>query len=103
MESVIERNVMVNSGNDSSRYKLDSESRLHQQQRRQSGSPTTVASTVNLSDAPQKLDALKKIIADAPDSNRARVEFLKAELSAGRYQINCQQIAQQMLTKPFMS
>lgn len=103
MESVIERNVMVNSASDSSHYKLDSESRLHQQQLRQSASPTTMASTVSLSDAPQKLDALKKIIADVPDNNRARVEFLKAELSAGRYQINCQQIAHRMLAEPFMS
>lgn len=43
------------------------------------------------------LSDLSSLIFDAPDVNHARVEFLKREISSGRYQIASNQIAMRML------
>ena len=41
--------------------------------------------------------ALKAIIFDMPAANQAKIEFIKEELSAGRYQINTTHIASKLL------
>lgn len=41
--------------------------------------------------------ALKAIIFDTAEANQAKIEFIKEELSAGRYQINTAHIASKLL------
>lgn len=40
---------------------------------------------------------MTELALDAPDCNRAKVEHLKKEIAAGRYQINSHDIAMRML------
>lgn len=98
MESVIERNAMVNSINETGNFKrVDTESRIQRLQNQKDGeSVATEASSVNLSDASQQLATLKDIILKEPDVDNARVEYLKELLNSGRYEISSNKIAKKM-------
>ncbi|QRN03652.1 flagellar biosynthesis anti-sigma factor FlgM [Legionella sp. MW5194] len=98
MESVIERNAMVNSINETGNFKrVDTESRVQRLQNQKEGeSVSTEASSVNLSDASQQLATLKDIILKEPDVDNARVEYLKELLHSGRYEISSSKIAKKM-------
>lgn len=98
MESVIERNAMVNSINETGNFKrVDTESRVQRLQTRKDGeSVATEASSVNLSDASQQLANLKDIILKEPDVDNTRVEYLKGLLNSGRYEISSSNIAKKM-------
>lgn len=45
----------------------------------------------------KEVEALKNMLFNSPEVNQEKIEFIKSELSAGRYQINCQNIADKML------
>ncbi|KTD50605.1 flagellin synthesis negative regulator [Legionella rubrilucens] len=98
MESVIERNAMVNSINETGNFKrVDTESRVQRlQNQKEDESVSTEASSVNLSDASQQLATLKDIILKEPDVDNARVEYLKELLNSGRYEISSSKIAKKM-------
>ena len=44
-----------------------------------------------------QIEELKTSILNAVDSNEAKIQFIKQELDAGRYEINAEQIAEKML------
>ena len=48
-------------------------------------------------DSTQELAELKALIFNANENNEAKIQFLKAEISERRYQINSEQIAEKLL------
>ncbi|KTD64808.1 flagellar biosynthesis anti-sigma factor FlgM [Legionella spiritensis] len=97
MESVLERKVMVNSVNDSGNFKfIDPDTKLPRADTRAKESVTTEASTVSLSDVSQQISALKEMVLNSSEINYDRVQMLKEQLDAGRYQILSSRIAERM-------
>jgi len=100
MMSVIEDTVMVNSiNNDANNFKrvdVDNKPQRPQHQvKRDSYLPET--SSVSLSNASKEISALKDLVKHAPDVDSQRVEHLKQEVAAGRYQVTSGKIASLML------
>ncbi|KTD19319.1 negative regulator of flagellin synthesis FlgM [Legionella lansingensis] len=90
--NAIESNVMVKPIDDSKTFKIpDSDNRLQQDQ------SIAKEPQVHTPTLPEELVYLKDFILSAPEVNVARVQFLKEELSSGRYQILSHQIAAKML------
>lgn len=54
---------------------------------------TELLDNLNFTDSAKQLEALKALIFSAPEDNQKKIEFLKEEISAGRYEINSQRIA----------
>ena len=50
-----------------------------------------------MSNNTKPMDALKTSILNAVDSNEAKIQFIKKELEADRYDINAEQIAEKIL------
>lgn len=98
MMNVFEGNVMVNSINDANNFKLlkNAESRLTDPVIVQRDAQSSEASSVNLSDAARQIAALKDYVMKLPEINRARVEFLKQEISSGDYKMSSNIIAAKM-------
>ena len=97
MMSIIESNVMVNPLNDSNNFKrIDADSRVQCTQTASGEKHADDANQVSFSDTSKQMAALKEFILNAPDVNKARVEFFKEELASGRYQITSEQIAAKM-------
>ncbi len=48
-------------------------------------------------DTAKQMAELKAIIFDTPDTNQTKIQFIKEELSAGRYQIHSKHIASKLL------
>lgn len=59
--------------------------------------PSTLIKKLNFEDSAQQLEALKAHIFNTNESNQARIQFIKEELAAGRYEINSQRIATRLL------
>ncbi len=53
---------------------------------------------IDFSDTSKQLEALKASLQDIPEINEARVLYFKAEIKAGTYQIQSQEIARNMLS-----
>lgn len=51
---------------------------------------------LNLTDTTQQIEALKAIIFNSSDTNQTKIDFVKEELSANRYQINSDHIAEKL-------
>lgn len=97
MLSTVESNVMVNPLNDSSNFKrIDADSHLQRKQVATPSQNNDESSQVNLSGTSKQLSELKESISNAPEVNKARIEFLKEELATGRYRIVSDQIATRM-------
>ncbi|GGI77466.1 flagellar biosynthesis anti-sigma factor FlgM [Legionella impletisoli] len=57
----------------------------------------------NLSLEPSKqIEALKELIFNGPDINQAKIDFIKEEIAAGRYQSEAKNIALKMLEEQFI-
>ncbi len=101
MLNVIEDFRMVNQINDSANMShIDSDNRLKAkpQESKNSAQENKVSiDHVNLSSASKQLDALKAALQDISEINEARVQYFKAEIISGNYQINSSKIAMNML------
>jgi flagellar biosynthesis anti-sigma factor FlgM len=52
---------------------------------------------INFDDTAKQMAELKAIIFDTPDTNETKIQFIKEELSAGRYQIHSNRIATKLM------
>lgn len=52
---------------------------------------------LNFEDTVKKTAVLKAIILNAAETNETKIEFLKEEIAAGRYQINNERIVEKLL------
>ncbi|WP_028389567.1 flagellar biosynthesis anti-sigma factor FlgM [Legionella fairfieldensis] len=94
--SAIESNVMVSPLNDSNNFKRIDTDNWPEAKTSSAEKSADEMNPVTLSDISKQMAALKEYILTAPDINKARVEFLKEELSGGRYRIGNDQIAMKM-------
>ena len=53
--------------------------------------------TLHFEDSGKRLDALKQALFKTPETNDAKIEFIKAELKSGRYEINADRIAEKLI------
>ncbi len=51
---------------------------------------------LSFNDTVKQITALKAMIFNAPDINQAKIQFLKEEIAAGRYQIQSTKIASKL-------
>lgn len=93
---------MVNPiNNDSAKLKpVEGDRRLKNEQpdnKEKQAEKTLAYDSVELSATSKQLDALKASLQNIPEINEARVMYFKAEIESGKYQINSDKIAQNML------
>ncbi|WP_133129719.1 flagellar biosynthesis anti-sigma factor FlgM [Legionella yabuuchiae] len=50
----------------------------------------------------KEMEALKELIFNSPDNNQAKIDFIKEEITAGRYQIEAKSIAMKLLEEQFI-
>jgi len=102
MLSAIEDDVMVNQIDDSDACKNANKHGSHEISH-------DFRDCLNFDDIAKQMAALKAIIFHTPDTNDAKIQFLKEELAAGRYQIQSSRIAARLmeyytrLTQPEMA
>ncbi len=93
--------MMVNQINDSSNIKpMDPEKRLNTKEKQQTERVIDSASKidkVDISTESKHLDALKASLVNIPEVNEARVQYFKNEIASGKYKINSDKIAFNML------
>ena len=53
--------------------------------------------TINFEDTAKQMDELKAMIFSTHETNQTKIQFIKEELSAGRYQIHAHHIAAKLL------
>ena len=58
---------------------------------------TDFLENLGFEDTAKQMTALKAIIFDTPETNQTKIEFIKEELTAGRYEIHSQTIAAKLL------
>lgn len=58
---------------------------------------TSFIDSLNLDEIAKQTEALRAIIVSTPDTNQTKVQFIKEELSAGRYQIHSNKIAEKLM------
>lgn len=54
---------------------------------------TSFVESLHLEDTAKQLEELKALIFKSPETNHTKIEFIKEELHAGRYEINSNTIA----------
>ncbi len=57
---------------------------------------TELLSHLDFADTAKKIQALEELIYSEPEINHAKIEFLKEEISTGRYEINDLKIAKRL-------
>ncbi len=57
----------------------------------------SLAQSMDADEMTRSIAALKAILFDTPEANQAKIEFIKEELSAGRYPINAAHIASKLV------
>lgn len=100
MSNVIEEHIMVSPINDLNKMKaMDAEHRKVSSKEKESGIDklSSLIDSVNLSTESKQLEALKASLRDIPEINEARVMYFKAEIEAGRYEVNSDKIAKHMV------
>ena len=60
-------------------------------------SNNTVLDPFNFDETATQMAALKALIFDSPETSQAKIEFIKEELAAGRYEIHSSRIAAKLL------
>lgn len=58
---------------------------------------TIFIDNINFEDTAKQMAELKSIIFDSPDTNQTKIQFIKEELSANRYEIHSNHIASKLL------
>ena len=97
MVSLIEDDVMVDIIKKSVGFKSDhSKSKPSPAKAVASESQTDFISSLNLTDTAKQIEALKAIIFNTPETNQTKIEFIKEELSTGKYQIHSDHIASKL-------
>lgn len=101
MSNVLEDIAMVNQIHDSAGLKtMEIDSHFKAKNREKQGpvaennAPTD---KVNLSEVSKQLEAIKTSFKDIPEVDPMKVAHFKAEIAAGNYQINSNDIAEKML------
>lgn len=59
--------------------------------------PPSLIDSLNFEDTAKQLDALKAHIFNTSESNQTKIQFIKEELAAGRYEIHSDRIAAKLL------
>lgn len=52
---------------------------------------------LNFDETSKQMAALKTLIFDSPETSQTKIQFIKEEIEAGRYEIHCNRIATKML------
>ena len=58
---------------------------------------TRLIESLNFDDTAKQMDALKALIFNPPETNQTKIQFIKEELSAGRYQIHSKHIVASLM------
>jgi negative regulator of flagellin synthesis FlgM len=107
MSNVLEDITMVNQINDSAGMKTIELNRLNTRDRQKkepvAEQPYAASDNVNFSEASKQLEALKTSLKDIPEVDAQKVAHFKAEIAAGNYQINSNEIAKRMLNNVEMA
>jgi negative regulator of flagellin synthesis FlgM len=59
--------------------------------------PANLIDSLNFEDTAKQLETLKAHIFNTSESNQAKIQFIKEELAAGRYEIHSERIAAKIL------
>lgn len=59
--------------------------------------PPSLIDSLNFDDTAKQLEALKAHIFNTSDSNETKIQFIREELAAGRYEIHSERIAAKLL------
>lgn len=59
--------------------------------------PQELLDSLSFKNTAKQIEALKQAILDAPDTNQAKINFIKNEITSGRYIINSDQIANKLV------
>ncbi len=101
MSNVLEDITMVNQINDSSGMKaIELNNRINTKDRQKKepvAENPTASDNVNLSEVSKKLEAIKTSFKDIPEVDSQKVSHFKAEIAAGNYVVNSNEIAKKML------
>jgi len=69
---------------------------IHSQEINTTDMPNEFMESLYFSDTAKQMSALKALVFDVPETNHAKIEFLKEEIAAGRYHVNSQRIAEEI-------
>ncbi len=96
--STIEDDVM-NKKNEESAHSCSSQPKSRSQKTKTSAiePPNGFIETINFDDTSKQMAELKAMIFNTPETNQTKIQFIKEELSAGRYQIRSHLIAEKLL------
>ena len=59
--------------------------------------PQELLDSLSFKSTAKHIEALKQAIFDAPNTNQAKIDFIKNEITSGRYVINSDQIANKLM------
>lgn len=101
MSNVLEDITMVNQINDSAGMKAIDLNRVNAKERQRkepvAEQPAAASDNVNFSEASKQVETIKASLKDIPEVDAQKVAHFKAEIAAGNYHINSNEIAKRML------
>ena len=96
--STIEEDVMVKPIEKSTKSKRNYFDSTHQQpETLEHETHSNFIDSLHFNDIAKQIGALKSLIYNAPDTNLSKIQVMKEEIAAGRYQINSHHIAAKLL------
>lgn len=102
MSCTFEDKMMINPMNELTHKKsIDSDKRVKTNQKLPNNLDLgflSLQDNVNISSTSKELEALKASLMNEPEINAARVEYFKAEIEAGTYEVKSEHIARKMLS-----